>query len=133
MGADCIVGGDIDNDNPNIYKPTLLINVPYGSPMWNEEVFGPVAVLNIFETDDEAIEMANDTVFGLGASRWSHNMDRAAYVCKNINAGTIAVNGMVKSEPGLPFGGINESGYGRELSDYGVFEFVNIKTASYFG
>lgn len=131
-GADCIVGGKVSDKNPTIYQPTLLVNVPDDAPVWNEEVFGPVAAIKIFETDEEAIDMANDTVFGLGASVWSQDLDRAAWICKNINAGTIAVNGMVKSEPGLPFGGINESGYGRELSDYGIYEFVNIKTASYF-
>jgi succinate-semialdehyde dehydrogenase/glutarate-semialdehyde dehydrogenase len=132
MGANCITGGDINMHMSSVYNPTILCNVPLNSPAWTEEVFGPVAVIRLFETDDEAIELANDTRFGLGASVWTSDMDRAAYVSKHIQAGTVAVNGMVKSEPGLPFGGIKESGFGRELSDYGIYEFMNIKTISYF-
>ncbi len=132
LGAKCITGGKINDNMSTIYNPTLLIDVPDNAPVWNEEVFGPVAAIKTFETDDEAIQIANDTRFGLAASVWSQDMDRATWACKNICAGTIAINGMVKSEPGLPFGGINESGYGRELSDCGIYEFVNIKTVSYF-
>jgi succinate-semialdehyde dehydrogenase/glutarate-semialdehyde dehydrogenase len=132
MGANCVTGGDINMHMSSVYNPTILCNVPLNSPAWTEEVFGPVAVIRRFETDDEAIELANDTRFGLGASVWTSDMDRAAYVSKHIQAGTVAINGMVKSEPGLPFGGIKESGFGRELSDYGIYEFMNIKTISYF-
>ena len=133
MGAVCITGGSKNSELENIFNPTLLINAPNNSPIWAEETFGPVAGLKTFDTDEEAVRLANDTRFGLGASIWTQDMDRAMWACKNINSGTVAVNGMVKSEPGLPFGGINESGYGRELGDYGIYEFVNIKTVSYFG
>jgi succinate-semialdehyde dehydrogenase/glutarate-semialdehyde dehydrogenase len=132
MGAKCIIGGEVNMHMSSVYMPTILCNVPFDSPAWKEEIFGPVAVFHTFETDDQAISLANDTRFGLGASVWTSDMDRAAYLCKNIQAGTVVVNGMVKSEPGLPFGGIKESGFGRELSDYGIFEFMNVKTISYF-
>jgi len=132
MGAVCITGGRVHEEIATIYQPTLLINVPQNSPVWQEEVFGPVVALRVFETDEDAVKMANDTRFGLGASVWTRDIDRAQWVCKNISAGTVAINGMVKSEPGLPFGGINESGYGRELGEFGIFEFVNIKTVSLF-
>jgi succinate-semialdehyde dehydrogenase/glutarate-semialdehyde dehydrogenase len=132
MGAICITGGERNENMSTVYKPTLLINVPEDSPVWRDEIFGPIAVVKVFETDEEAIEMANDTQFGLGASIWTQDNDKATWACKNINAGIVSVNGIVKSEPGLPFGGINGSGYGRELSDYGIFEFVNIKAVSYY-
>ncbi len=130
-GAVCITGGDVNSEMSSIYQPTILVDVPSEAAVWNQEVFGPVVSIRIFNSDEEAIQMANDTIFGLGASVWTQDMDRAAWACKNINAGTVIVNGMVKSEPGLPFGGINESGYGRELSSFGILEFMNIKTISY--
>jgi succinate-semialdehyde dehydrogenase/glutarate-semialdehyde dehydrogenase len=132
MGAICLTGGCIHSEMLSIYNPTLLVNIPDKAPVWTEEVFGPIAVIKTFDSDEEAIALANDTKFGLGASVWTQDMDRATWVCKHINAGSVAINGMVKSEPGLPFGGIGESGYGRELSDYGIREFVNIKTTSHF-
>lgn len=132
MGAICVTGGERNENMATVYKPTILINVPENAPVWREEIFGPIAVIKVFETDEEALEIANDTQFGLGASIWTQDMDKAIWACKNINAGIISVNGIVKSEPGLPFGGINGSGYGRELGDYGIYEFVNIKTVSYY-
>jgi len=132
MGAICTIGGKKSDEMASIYKPTLLINVPDNAPIWKEEIFGPVAAIRIFETDEEAIAIANDTKFGLGASIWTQDMDKAAWACKHLNVGMVSVNGIVKSEPGLPFGGINASGYGRELSVYGIFEFVNIKAVSYY-
>jgi len=132
MGAKCIIGGKIASNNKNIYEPTLILNPPKDSPIWKDEVFGPVAAIVIFETEEDAVKLANDTIFGLGASVWTENDNIAESICTKINAGTIAVNGIVKSEPSLPFGGINESGYGRELGSFGIKEFVNIKTVSFF-
>jgi succinate-semialdehyde dehydrogenase/glutarate-semialdehyde dehydrogenase len=132
MGAECITGGSVYDDKTNIYRPTLLLNPDRDSPVWKDEVFGPVAAIVTFETEEEAIELANDTVFGLGASVWTESDTIAKSICRKIDAGTVAINGIVKSEPGLPFGGINESGYGRELGDYGIREFVNVKTVSFF-
>lgn len=132
MGGEVLVGGKISDENPNIFEPTILINMPKDAPVWNQETFGPLAAVQVFSTEEEAIQLANDTRFGLGASLWTSDMDRAAHLAKEINSGTVAINGMVKSDPALPFGGINQSGYGRELSDYGIYEFLNIKTISYF-
>jgi len=132
MGAECIIGGHKKDHLPTQYLPTILINVPDDAPAWTEELFGPVATIRFFHHDSEALILANNTPFGLGASVWTTNMERASFFSRNIESGTVAINGMVKSEPGLPFGGIKESGYGRELSDYGIYEFVNVKTVSYF-
>ncbi|MBI9067778.1 MAG: NAD-dependent succinate-semialdehyde dehydrogenase [Salinivirgaceae bacterium] len=131
-GAVILTGGTVHEDMKTIFLPTIMVNVKRDMPVWKEEVFGPLAVIVVFSSDEEAIELANDTIFGLAASVWTDDSDKASYICKNIHAGTVAINGMVKSDPALPFGGINESGYGRELSDYGICEFVNIKTVSYF-
>ncbi|MDA3891827.1 MAG: NAD-dependent succinate-semialdehyde dehydrogenase [Salinivirgaceae bacterium] len=132
MGATCLTGGYPSYDMTSVYMPTLLVNIPYNSPIWQEEVFGPVAAVEIFETNEQAIEMANDTNFGLGASIWTEDMDIANWASKSLNVGMVSVNSMLKSEPALPFGGINESGYGRELGGNGILEFVNAKTVSYF-
>ncbi len=91
-----------------------------------------MAAVRFFENDEEAIALANDTRYGLGASVWTNDPEKAEWACRQLQAGMVVVNGMVKSEPGLPFGGINESGYGRELGEFGIYEFVNIKTVSYF-
>lgn len=131
MGANCLIGGKRNPDNHGTFSPTLMTNVSKESPLWNEEVFGPVAVICEFKTPEEAIELANDTSFGLGASVWTQDMELANYFAEKIEAGTIAINNMVKSEPGLPFGGIKNSGYGRELAEFGMYEFMNIKTVSF--
>ncbi|HET8687848.1 MAG TPA: aldehyde dehydrogenase family protein, partial [Methanosarcina sp.] len=91
------------------------------------EVFGPIAPLITVKDDDEAVKVANSTEFGLGAEIWSGNLDRAERLAKRIKSGFVAVNGMVRSDPRLPFGGIKKSGVGRELSHYGLKEFTNIK------
>jgi succinate-semialdehyde dehydrogenase/glutarate-semialdehyde dehydrogenase len=115
-------------DRGFFYPPTVLTNVPEDTPARVEELFGPVAVLVPFATEDEALAIANQTAFGLGASLWTENEERAERLVPEIEAGAVFVNGLVKSDPRLPFGGIKESGYGRELGQEGLLEFVNRKT-----
>ncbi|PSP79873.1 NADP-dependent succinic semialdehyde dehydrogenase [Halobacteriales archaeon QS_4_69_225] len=127
-GARVVTGGDPMDRDRAYYPPTVLTDIPEGSPVDAEEVFGPVAA--VYEVDDEAaaVEKANDTEFGLGASIWTENRDRGERVARRIDAGCVYVNQLVKSDPRVPFGGINESGYGRELAEDGITEFVNRKT-----
>ena len=98
--------------------------------VFNVEVFGPVAPIITVKDEDEAVKLANSTEFGLGAEIWSENLERALKLAKRIKSGFVAINGMVKSDPRLPFGGSKKSGVGRELSHYGLMEFVNIKTVT---
>ena len=128
-GADCILGGTIPEGNHAFYPPTILTGVKKGMPAYDEELFGPVAAIISVEDENEAIEVANDTIFGLGAAIFSTDTERAEEIAaKSIFAGSCFVNSLVRSDPRLPFGGIKQSGYGRELSVYGIREFVNIKT-----
>jgi succinate-semialdehyde dehydrogenase/glutarate-semialdehyde dehydrogenase len=106
----------------------VLSEVPAGSPGADEEIFGPVASLFRFGTLEEGITLANRTRFGLGASAWTKDPAERDRLVSGIEAGAVFVNGMVKSDPRLPFGGIKHSGYGRELSQHGIREFVNVKT-----
>jgi len=110
------------------YQPTLLVDVADSSPAWREELFGPVAVLVRAQDTDAAIALANDTIYGLGANLWTRDLDRAQVLAARIEAGSVFINGMVASDPRLPFGGVKQSGYGRELSEFGIHEFVNIQT-----
>ncbi len=112
----------------NFYPPTILADLPVGSPTRQEEFFGPVAML--FRVPDlaAAIQLANETPFGLGASAWSQDPEEIEQLIDGIEAGSVFINSMVKSDPRLPFGGIKRSGYGRELGAEGIREFVNIKT-----
>ena len=93
-----------------------------------EEVFGPIAPVIVVKDEDEAVRLANDTEYGLGASVWCGNIERAEKLAARLEVGTVAINDMVKSDPRLPFGGVKKSGIGRELSHYGLKEFVNIKS-----
>jgi succinate-semialdehyde dehydrogenase/glutarate-semialdehyde dehydrogenase len=97
-------------------------------PAFDEETFGPVAAVIRAKNESEAVQLANDSSFGLGASLWTSDRPRAERLAAEIEAGAVFVNGLVKSDPRLPFGGIKRSGYGRELSEYGIREFVNVKS-----
>lgn len=127
-GAELVLGGRPLPEAGYYYPPTILADVQPGMPAYDQELFGPVAAVIRVADQAEALKVANDTVFGLGASVWSGDSERAEALAAEIEAGAVFVNGMVKSDPRLPFGGIKESGYGRELADYGIREFVNIQT-----
>jgi len=129
MGASVLLGGFIPVGEAPFYPPTVLENVTRGMPAYHEELFGPVAVLVRFKTEEEAIRIANDTVFGLGAGIFTADLNKGKLLAeKGLESGCVFVNDFVKSDPRLPFGGIKESGYGRELSYVGIREFVNTKT-----
>lgn len=127
-GARLLLGGQRIDRPGNFYAPTVLADVPAGSPAYEQELFGPVASLFRVDSLDEAIALANDTRFGLGASAWTADPTERERFINEIEAGCVFINGMVKSDPRLPFGGVKKSGYGRELSVHGIREFVNIKT-----
>jgi succinate-semialdehyde dehydrogenase/glutarate-semialdehyde dehydrogenase len=132
MGARLLCGGRDLSRGPAVYNPAVIENVPLPAPLACQEVFGPVAPLFSFRETAEAIELANNTPFGLGAAVWTSDEYLALKIARAIDTGTVAINGFVRSEPGLPFGGARESGYGRELSVEGLREFLNIKTVSIF-
>ncbi len=128
-GAKLVIGGYIPDSDGAYYPPTILVDVQEGMPAYNEEIFGPVASVIKVKDEDEAIRVANDTEFGLGACVFTQDVERGERIAKyELEAGCCFVNQYVKSDPRLPFGGIKTSGYGRELSYYGIREFVNVKT-----
>jgi succinate-semialdehyde dehydrogenase/glutarate-semialdehyde dehydrogenase len=135
-GAQLVTGGTkVDPKNlPTdchhgfFYAPTILANVTPGMPVYDEETFGPVAAIITVRDEADAIRVANASRFGLGSSIWTSDIEKAQKLAEHIDAGSVYINGMVASEPGLPFGGIKKSGIGRELSHYGIREFVNVKT-----
>ncbi|WP_247730325.1 NAD-dependent succinate-semialdehyde dehydrogenase [Halovivax limisalsi] len=127
-GATVLTGGEPLDREGAFYPPTVLTDVPPGCPADSEELFGPVAAVFAVESEDEAIEKANDTRFGLGASIWTEDRDRGERVAARIDAGCTYVNQLTKSDPRVPFGGVKDSGYGRELAGAGIKEFVNRKT-----
>ncbi|MGK7389741.1 MAG: NAD-dependent succinate-semialdehyde dehydrogenase [Candidatus Cyclobacteriaceae bacterium M2_1C_046] len=128
-GAECVLGGEIPDKEGAWYPPTILKNVKPGMPAYEEELFGPVAAIISARDEEEAILIANDSVFGLGAAVFTKDKKRGEKIAaEKLQAGCCFVNDFVKSDPRLPFGGVKESGYGRELSHFGIQEFVNIKT-----
>ncbi len=127
-GAIVLTGGSRVNRPGNFYEPTVLVNIPRDSPTSCEEIFGPVAMLFRVRDIDDAITLANSTTFGLGAAAWTSDVTEQEQFVEELEAGCVFVNGMVASDPRLPFGGIKNSGYGRELGEFGIREFVNIKT-----
>jgi succinate-semialdehyde dehydrogenase/glutarate-semialdehyde dehydrogenase len=127
-GAHLVLGGHPIEGPGFFYPPTILAEVAPGMPAYHEEMFGPVASVIRVADVEQAIAVANDTPFGLGGSVWDRDTVRAGEVAERIEAGAVFINGMVKSDPRLPFGGIKASGYGRELSYFGIQEFVNIQT-----
>lgn len=129
FGGKLVLGGSIPEGEGNYYPPTIVTDVMPGMVLFDEETFGPVAAVTRAETEDLAVSLCNFTRFGLGAAIFTEDIEKAEYLAKKaINAGTVFINGNVKSDPRMPFGGIKESGYGRELSEEGIREFVNVKS-----
>jgi succinate-semialdehyde dehydrogenase/glutarate-semialdehyde dehydrogenase len=128
-GAVCLLGGQIPQGDNAFYPPTILTNVTPGMPAYDEELFGPVASIITAKNEADAIRIANDNQFGLGSAVFTRNIERGEQIARTeLDAGSSYVNSLVKSDPRLPFGGVKNSGYGRELSEFGIHEFVNIKT-----
>ena len=128
MGARLLTGGRRLSRPGNYYPPTVLADPPKDSPAYREELFGPAAVLFRVDGVEEAVHLANDTDFGIGASAWTSDEAEQQVFVGELEAGLVFINGMVASDARLPFGGVKRSGYGRELSAYGIREFVNVKT-----
>jgi succinate-semialdehyde dehydrogenase/glutarate-semialdehyde dehydrogenase len=127
-GAKVVLGGQLPDGPGAFYPPTVLTAVQPGMPAFDEETFGPVAAVVRASDEADAIRIANASQYGLGASIWTGDRARGERLAREIEAGSVFVNGLVKSDPRLPFGGVKRSGYGRELSEYGLKEFVNVKT-----
>jgi succinate-semialdehyde dehydrogenase/glutarate-semialdehyde dehydrogenase len=127
-GARILTGGKPADRPGNFYLPTVLTDVPKSSPAYREELFGPVASLFRVKNADDAIRVANDTRFGLGASAWTNDPHEQERFVNELEAGMVFINQMVASDPRVPFGGVKRSGHGRELSVYGIREFMNVKT-----
>ncbi len=132
LGARLAAGGRPLTGPGFYYEPTILADVRPGMPAWDEELFGPVAALAVAESEEHAIRLANDTPFGLAASLWTSNIERGRRLAREIEAGSVTVNGPSGSDFFLPFGGVKQSGYGREMADEGVREFTNIKSIRVF-
>ena len=128
-GARCILGGEVPAGPGAYYPPTVLTDVVPGMPAYSEELFGPVASIIPVGGEEEALRVANDSCFGLGAAVFTRDLEKGARIAREeLEAGACFVNAFVRSDPRLPFGGVKESGYGRELSPFGILEFVNVKT-----
>jgi succinate-semialdehyde dehydrogenase/glutarate-semialdehyde dehydrogenase len=127
-GARVLTGGERVNGRGYFFRPTVLGNVTPDMPAFKEETFGPAAAVIRVRDPDEAVLVANESAYGLGASIWTRDATLGERLARRIESGSVFVNGMVASDPRLPFGGIKRSGYGRELSAFGAREFTNIQT-----
>jgi succinate-semialdehyde dehydrogenase / glutarate-semialdehyde dehydrogenase len=127
-GATLVTGGDRPNTEGAFFNPTILADIPKNAPAFKEELFGPVASVFRAMDEEEAIELANSSIYGLGGSVWTRDLDKGQALARQIDSGAVYVNKMMASDPAVPFGGIKMSGYGRELSDLGMHEFLNQKT-----
>lgn len=127
-GAELLYGSGIGDDEGRFFHPTVIGNIKPGTPAYDQELFGPVAIVFRVPDAEAAIKLANDSPFGLGGSLWSKDTAKAKHMARQIETGTVTINGMMASNPKTPFGGIKKSGYGRELSEDGIKEFMNIKT-----
>jgi acyl-CoA reductase-like NAD-dependent aldehyde dehydrogenase len=131
-GAEILTGGEQIESKGYFYKPTILKNVSTNMRVAQEEVFGPAAAVMVTEDEMEAVRLANDSQYGLGASIWTQDLDKAENLSRKIRSGIVTVNNVVISDPRVPFGGVKKSGFGRELSRYGMLEFVNIKSIRFY-
>ena len=131
-GAEVLLGGSEMDGKGFFYKPTILKNIKSNMRIATEETFGPVAPITIVENESEAIKFANESEFGLGASIWTKDLAKADKMSRRIDSGIVSVNNVVISDPRIPFGGIKHSGFGRELSRYGMLEFVNLKSVRFY-
>jgi succinate-semialdehyde dehydrogenase/glutarate-semialdehyde dehydrogenase len=131
-GGKIITGGKRASPGSQILEPTIIIDLPKDSRVLDQELFGPIIPIFRFNSEEEAIQLSNDTPYGLAASIWTGDEGQARRVASCLKTGMVTINSMVKSEPALPFGGVKASGYGRELSEFGIREFVNIKTVSFY-
>src|ERR671925_1494459 len=131
-GAELLTGGEQMEKKGYFYRPTVLKNVSPKMQIAQEEVFGPVAPIIVAGDEVEAIELANDSEYGLGASIWTQDLDKAERLSSGVESGIVSVNNVVASDPRVPFGGVKKSGFGRELSRYGMLEFVNIKSVRFY-
>ena len=131
-GAEILTGGEQTRSKGYFYKPTILKNVSSNMRVAQEEVFGPVAPIVVADSETEALRLANDSQYGLGASIWTEDLDKAERLSRMVRSGIVTVNNVVISDPRVPFGGVKKSGFGRELSRYGMLEFVNIKSVRFY-
>ena len=131
-GGEVLIGGEQIGNKGYFYKPTIVKNVTPKMRIAQEEVFGPVAPVMVADDDMQALKLANDSQYGLGASIWTQDLDKAERLSSIVESGIVSVNNVVISDPRIPFGGVKKSGFGRELSRYGMLEFVNIKSVRFY-
>ncbi|HEX9318144.1 MAG TPA: aldehyde dehydrogenase family protein, partial [Nitrososphaeraceae archaeon] len=132
QGAELVTGGERLKSRGFFYRPTIIKNVAPTMKIASEEVFGPIAPVIVVEDEKHAMKIANDSKYGLGASIWTKDLEKAEKLAMLVESGIVTVNNVVVSDPRVPFGGIKHSGFGRELSRYGMLEFVNIKSVRFY-